>query len=119
MLCCTCIIRTCYPMPRKYLKNLDLAALAFCSDFLRSEIKPFIPPQLLTFVIPNGADDACFYPMEENAGRNATIPLVLFVGRLAPDKGAHVFVDAVRKLGKEGIPVKGRIVGCVEFGRAE
>jgi spore coat protein SA len=45
--------------------------------------------------------------------------VALFVGRLIPEKGVHIFVDAMRILQANGIHVIGRIIGSTAFGTQE
>lgn len=50
-------------------------------------------------VIPNGVDSELFAPGTDRPD----VPLVLFVGRLFPNKGPRVFVDAARQLRGRGV----------------
>lgn len=104
-------------VPRRRLRTLRLNAVVFCSEFLRSEAREHLPSSVRTLVIPSGADESCFYPKVESAREESQVPVVLFVGRLVPDKGVHIFQDALRQLAQKGVPARGRIIGCVEFGR--
>lgn len=104
-------------VPKRRLRNLGVDVVVFCSEFLRLEVQPYLPSTQKTLVIPSGADESCFYPGNGQSRMNTKVPVVLFVGRLVADKGVHVFLDAMRQLEQKGITVKGRIVGCVEFGR--
>lgn len=59
-------------------------------------------------IIPNGADDALFFPRDRPAARrslglNATGPVVLFVGHQEREKGMVEFVDALRELAPLGV----------------
>lgn len=49
----------------------------------------------------------------------AGTPTVALVGRLAPWKGQHLFLDAVERLLGEGVPVHGRLLGEALFGEEE
>jgi glycosyltransferase involved in cell wall biosynthesis len=46
-------------------------------------------------------------------------PVVALVGRLAPWKGQHLFLDAVERLVADGVPVRGRLLGAALFGEEE
>ena len=48
-------------------------------------------------VIPNGIDGSWFAVQRKTASH----PLVIFVGRLVPEKGAHVLVDAMHDVVRE------------------
>lgn len=47
------------------------------------------------------------------------VPTVALVGRLAPWKGQHLFLDAVERLLGQGVPVRGRLLGEALFGEEE
>jgi glycosyltransferase involved in cell wall biosynthesis len=49
----------------------------------------------------------------------AGVPTVALVGRLAPWKGQHLFLDAVERLLGEDVPVRGRLLGEALFGEEE
>jgi glycosyltransferase involved in cell wall biosynthesis len=87
--------------------NVD--AMIFCSQFLRSQAK--VPPaaEARAHVLYNAADPSLFYP--GNAPKPQP-PVVLFVGRLWPEKGAHVFLEAMRLLWRDGCPAQARVVGA-------
>jgi spore coat protein SA len=104
-------------LPESYRKRLRVDAFVFCSQYLRSEAADATHDFSRTVVIPNGADEAAFYPAGRvNEVENRT-PVVLFVGRLVPDKGVHTFVNAMQVLNRNRVDVTGRIVGAAEFGR--
>ena len=44
--------------------------------------------------------------------------MVLFAGRLVPEKGAHVFVEAMWLLLARGLRARGRLLGATGFGSA-
>jgi glycosyltransferase involved in cell wall biosynthesis len=66
-------------------------------------------------VIPTGVDTDRFTPLEESRrhgvrdgiGVAGSDPMVLFVGRLEPNKGAHFLIDAVHRLS-----IRVRVVLC-------
>jgi spore coat protein SA len=102
-------------VPTPYRRRLTVQALAFCSDFLRTESRALFPNVPLAEVIPNGADERCFFP-STNGANGFHKPVILFVGRLVPDKGVHILIEAMRKLEKKGVQASARIVGSVDFG---
>jgi spore coat protein SA len=103
------------PIARGLLK----ADLVFCSDFLRREALTRIPNLPRASVIHNGADGELFYPKESLEALPLQTPhdsTILFVGRLVPDKGVHIFVKAMALLHERRIPAKGIIIGASGFG---
>ncbi len=103
-------------VPPNYRKRLNVDAFAFCSDFLRSQSRGLFPNVPKAEVVPNGADEKSFYPSRNGNYAGAHKPVVLFVGRLVPDKGVHVLIEAMRLLEKKGVDVSARIIGSVDFG---
>jgi spore coat protein SA len=103
-------------LPENYRLRLPVDGVVFCSQFLRSEIEDSASDSTRTVVIPNGADESAFYPVRQEQPVDNRTPVVLFVGRLVPDKGVHTFVNAMRLLKQKRVDVIGRIVGETEFG---
>jgi spore coat protein SA len=91
-------------------------ALAFCSGFLKQEASEYLGRIGIAAVIQNGADDKCFFPASANETIPNSTPVVLFVGRLVPEKGIEFFVEALRLLSERGVNVSGVIVGSTGFG---
>jgi spore coat protein SA len=67
-------------------------------------------------VIYNGADAERFFPRAPGGDCGSKVPAVLFAGRLVPEKGAHVFIEAMRILQARGIEARGRLLGATGFG---
>jgi spore coat protein SA len=103
-------------VPASYQSSLDVDALIFCSAFLRTEASQFVARTATAVVIPNGADENCFFPRQCGTVPQLGNPAVLFVGRLVPEKGIHVFANALRLLLQKGVGVTGRIIGSTGFG---
>jgi spore coat protein SA len=108
-------------LPPRYFKRLDVDAFVFCSSFLKSEALGLGVPNSHATTIPNGADEALFFPASnKKSNMNETSPpVVLFVGRLVPEKGAHLFTEAMRTLQAKGIEVSGKIIGGTGFGKSQ
>lgn len=69
-----------------------------CSRHMRREVQGlFRVPRDKVRVIPNGIDGSWFAVQRKTASH----PLVIFVGRLVPEKGAHVLVDAMHDVVRE------------------
>jgi spore coat protein SA len=94
-------------------KAIDADRCVFVSRFLEAEARRSLPSLQRSTVLYNGADGSLFHPaVEQRSG-----PLrILCVGRLVPDKGIHVFVEAMRLLARQGAPVQGVVVGTANFG---
>jgi len=103
-------------IPARYQSSLDADALIFCSNFLKTEARQYAEKIEIAAVIPNGADENCFFPSPDDAAQTDHEPIVLFVGRLVPEKGIHVLIEAFRLLLKRGVKVSTRIVGSTGFG---
>jgi spore coat protein SA len=86
-------------------------ACIFVSDFLRQRALKWIPWLTNTYVVHNGADDLDFFPASPETRPKNPVPLVLFVGRLVPIKGAHVLIEAMRILQERKVDILCRIVG--------
>jgi spore coat protein SA len=98
----------------KHIDQLREIPIAFCSQFLYEEALPLFRGETASrYVVYNGACETRFYPrQEERNGRTR----VTFVGRLVPEKGAHVLVEAMRLLKSSGVQTSCSLVGGAAFG---
>jgi spore coat protein SA len=87
----------------------------FVSRYLREEALQKFPELGRTEVLNNGADARLFYPSHEPKPPNK-IPAVLFANRLVPDKGLHIFLEAMLQLSQQNIALEGVVVGASAFG---
>jgi glycosyltransferase involved in cell wall biosynthesis len=85
-------------------------AYIFVSDALRQKWLRSLPFLKNTHVVYNGVDDTLFYPKPNESVRSG-IPIVLYVGRLHPEKGVHVLMNALRILQERKVEVFCRLVG--------
>lgn len=100
-------------------KVLDAAGVACISDFTRSQLMRLVPPEVWPRLdlVRMSVDVDRYQPVERpvvpvGAGR----PLrILNVGRLVPEKGAPVLLDALAQLVADGVPVEARLVGGGEL----
>ncbi len=89
-------------------------AVACISDFCRAELTRLVEPAhvaKMQIVRMSVSTDA--YPAmgQERAARDAGPVRVLFVGRLVPEKGPDLLVEAVHRLRQEGTGVEAAIIG--------
>jgi spore coat protein SA len=109
-------------MHNDHLRNLSLVErvalhpdlAVFNSRFLERQGNEFVSGLRDTAVLYNGADESCFHPPV--APFRPEIPVVLFVGRLIPEKGVHVLLEAMDLLQKQGVKINAKVVGSVNFG---
>jgi glycosyltransferase involved in cell wall biosynthesis len=74
--------------------RLELASLVLtCSEFVRSALSNRFPDLANRFHTLHNGVDRRFLKMTSNPARSET---VLFVGRMSPEKGVHVLIDAFR-----------------------
>lgn len=92
-------------------KSLFPDRFVFVSEAQRQEVLHSLPWLTSTCIFFNGADDTIFYPASEEASEKRKIPTILYVGRLSPEKGVHVLIDAMRILEERKVPAVCRIVG--------
>jgi len=102
--------------PSVITQSLRADKLVFCSSYLEGEAKRAFASMDNTAVIHNGADGRRFFPRGPVARNPAETPRVLFAGRIVPEKGAHIFVEAMRRLQSRGIHAQGRVLGATGFG---
>jgi spore coat protein SA len=84
-------------------------AWIFLSNAQRAEWLPLLPAAINTYVVPNGADETLFFPCADK--RRDPTPVILYVGRLHPEKGIQVLMEAMRVLGSRGVRAHCRVVG--------
>lgn len=89
------------------------AAIVCVSDALAEQTAGHLPARLQDRlrVVPNGVDTTRFSPRSD-PGRGERLR-VLFVGRMIPDKGADVLVQAAARLGRDDIEIT--LVGSQNF----
>jgi spore coat protein SA len=87
----------------------------FVSRFLEQEVLSTGMALGRTEVLYNGADASVFYPRPPER-RRAHVPTVLFAGRLVPEKGLHVLLQAMKEVHRRGVALNGRVVGAAGFG---
>jgi glycosyltransferase involved in cell wall biosynthesis len=86
-----------------------------CSRFIADSLIPRLPRDLAgrVRVVHNGVDAEQFHPAATPPGNDS--PMIVFVGRVQPVKGADLLVRAAIKLAAQGISFRLRIVGSQNF----
>ena len=80
---------------RRQIRDADL--ILGCSDYLSDAMRRALPEYASRITtVPNAVDIGQFAPVDEPADA-AMPPTVLFVGRISPEKGIHVLLDAFQR----------------------
>ncbi|AKT52366.1 glycosyltransferase [Arsenicicoccus sp. oral taxon 190] len=101
-----------FDLPAK-VRSAD--GVACISDFCRSQLMRMVDPAVWPRldVVRMTVDPQDYPPPAQPRARTASDPLrVLYVGRLVPEKGGPVLLDAVTRLREEGVPLRVRMVGA-------
>lgn len=89
------------------------AALQAISSAVAAEVRRQSPGlSARVTVLPYPVDLHCFAPPQAPRHRDG-VQTLLYLGRVHPEKGVHVLIDAVRRLIERGRAVRLRIVGPV------
>lgn len=95
-------------------KLASASAVACISDFCRSQVMRLLPPADWDKVglVKMAVDASRYRPGHPVSGTGLPRPVhILTVGRLVPEKGAPVLVEAVARLRDAGIPARLTVVG--------
>ncbi|NDJ23275.1 glycosyltransferase [Nostoc sp. B(2019)] len=98
-------------MVEQCLKSVDL--VIGCSDYLTNQVRKYLP-HVRSQTIYNGADIHHFtiYNEHDNKKTNKKdIKQILFVGRISPEKGVHILIDAFNKVVSRYPQVQLKLVG--------
>ena len=94
----------------------DLDRISTVSDAIADAVRDQTPKVgHLIDVIPNPVDTQVFYP--DPAYVAPEHPRMLFHGRIHPEKGLEVLIDACRKVRDRGISLETKIIGPHEVGQ--
>ncbi len=102
-----------YNMLRRQLANVD--SVVTVSDFVTDRARARFPERAAAIhTIGNGVDIRRFIPdTQRNNGAAQHAPRLLFVGRISPDKGVHLLVEAFDRVARERPDVELTLVGKV------
>ena len=102
-----------YNMLRRQLANVD--SVVTVSDFVTDRARARFPERAAAIhTIGNGVDIRRFIPdTQRNNGVTQHAPRLLFVGRISPDKGVHLLVEAFDRVARERPDVELTLVGKV------
>jgi spore coat protein SA len=92
-------------------------AFVFNSEAMRQEALAIWPAMRNTFTVHNGVDESIFFPPPSRTRRDNETPVILYAGRLVPEKGVHVLLDAMWALWKTNVSCTCTIVGSGHAGR--
>lgn len=104
---------------RTLFESFTLDALIFNSEAMRQEALRVMPHLKNTYAVHNGADEALFHPLPAGAARSRPVPIVLYVGRLVPQKGVHVLIEAMEILQQRNVQVLCKVVGSSHAGGSQ
>jgi glycosyltransferase involved in cell wall biosynthesis len=105
-----------YDMLRSQLANVD--SVVTVSDFVTERARARFPEHAAAIhTIGNGVDVSRFLPDLQrgngSSGQSGRPTRVLFVGRISPDKGVHLLVEAFDRVARERGDVELTLVGKV------
>ncbi|MDB9373572.1 glycosyltransferase family 4 protein [Nodularia sphaerocarpa] len=96
---------------KKHLKSVDL--VIGCSNYLTNQVRKYLP-HINSQTIYNGADIHHFTVPNDHENKQAQkkdSKQILFVGRISPEKGVHVLIDAFNKVISRYPQVQLKLVG--------
>jgi len=102
-----------YDLLRRQLANVD--SVVTVSDFVTDRARARFPEHAAAIhTIGNGVDVRRFSPdVQRGNGSLKQAPRLLFVGRISPDKGVHLLVEAFDRVARERPDVELTLVGKV------
>ena len=104
--------------PRR-AKEVGADRYIFVSNYLRGEAIEVHGQIANSCVLYNGANSDTFYPRTQALPTCPTRTTIVFASRLVHEKGAHIFVEAMRELQRRDVPVLGVVVGASNFGESK
>jgi glycosyltransferase involved in cell wall biosynthesis len=84
-----------------------------CSDYIAGGIRKLTGPLPHVVTLLNGVDTSVFKPRTISSPNN--VPQILFVGRIVPQKGVHLLLEAAKILRSQNVGFTLRVVGSSGF----
>jgi glycosyltransferase involved in cell wall biosynthesis len=105
----------CYSDERSVSRTLgNLRGILCCSEYIRQfTLHRYTVPADRIHTLHSGVDLKQFFPVDRNT--NLTGLRCLFVGRLDPNKGPDIAIQAVSELARKGLDVSLTVVGSTWF----
>jgi spore coat protein SA len=100
----------------KHFPKIGADAVVFVSESMREEAHAMYPLLSRSYVVHNGVNSSVFKPQKADRKELEQKPLIVYVGRLHPEKGPHVLIEAINILNSRGVETRCRIVGSSKFG---
>lgn len=105
-------------MIRRRLQNCDL--IIGCSQYIAHKIRGAFPQLAARCrVIYNGVDVVEFVPRDDSSTSNSGVKRLLFVGRVSPEKGLHILLEAFKTVIRHYPQAELQIVGPESIAPAE
>jgi glycosyltransferase involved in cell wall biosynthesis len=99
------------PATERRLRNIDL--IIACSDYITERTRARFPDiAARCHTVYNGVDTDRFCPKQDLASQSDGTERLLYVGRLSPEKGVHVLIQAFRILAESRPRLRLDLVGA-------
>ncbi len=90
----------------------DVDAVATVSEFVTTRARAHLPEMAARIhTVGNGVDALRFRPATRGRERRGRALRLLYVGRIAPDKGVHLLMEAFDRLTREGVSLELTLIG--------
>jgi glycosyltransferase involved in cell wall biosynthesis len=90
----------------------DVDAVATVSEFVTWGARPRLPELAARIhTVGNGVDVLRFTPAAGGRERRGRLLRLLYVGRIAPDKGVHLLMEVFDRLTREGVSLELTLIG--------
>ena len=90
----------------------DVDAVATVSEFVTARARAHLPELAARIhTVGNGVDVLRFRPAARGRERRGRALRLLYVGRIAPDKGVHLLMEAFDRLTREGVSLELTLIG--------
>jgi glycosyltransferase involved in cell wall biosynthesis len=108
---CEWLTQLATPAAERRLRKIDL--IIGCSDYITEGIRTRFPAiAARCHTVYNGVDTDRFCPTEDSKSQTDGTERLLFVGRLSPEKGVHVLIQAFKILAESRPRLRLDLVGA-------